>query len=66
MFHSTLRCVPEVFYRIHSLKGEYSLIWGMGLKPLGGKMVPEHFMGLKGALKTQVNTVGCISFEKTY
>ena len=29
----------------------YSLIWGQAVKPPGGKMISEHFTGLKFLLK---------------
>ena len=49
LLHSIFRRIPEAFYRIRTLKRVcgHSLIWGQGVKALGGKMVSEHFTGLK-------------------
>ena len=61
MFNSIFRRVPKAFYRICTIKGVcgYSLIFGVGVKPLGGKMISEHYTGLKCA----INTVGCIFLQ---
>ena len=62
MFNSIFRRVPKAFYKICTIKGVcgYSLILGVGVQPSGGKMVSEHFTGLKCAS----STVGCIFLPK--